>query len=228
MSTVWDDGNTIAHDLCDYYDGVIEKKDIASLTETILGANINLDARNKRGQTPLLLLSTPSHFSNTVFNVMTALLKAGADPMAQDQLGKSPVLEAAKSGTAKYVEAFLETNLHQIERGSNGGSCRTTDTHGVEDVEQRFYWKDWELPTRVIDWDTARQIVFNLRSLLAEDVDSRVRKSAFVVLARKHVGFVASAVAEGGHSPPRREGLRKELNYIIRDNRARGCQIPVV
>lgn len=230
VCAVWEDGNTIAHDFCsalsDWNGSNAGRLLIQSMAETILGASASPDCRNKRGQTPLLLLSTTAYPSTVILHIIATLLKAGVDPFAQDQFGQSPVLEVARSTREKHIEAFLQADLDRRKLVDNGSRQCSTGSHEIEPTGERFYWEDWELSSKALDWGSARQVSFDPKSFLSEDVDKKSRESALVVLARKHVGIVASAVAEEGDPLLRREELRKELSYILRDYRTTGYDIP--
>lgn len=74
---------------------------------------------------------------------------------------------------------------------------------------------------------TARQTFFNPRSLLAADVDDKLRRVALFVLAEKHVGLISSAATKTGNTSGEFESLLRELGSILRDFRTLCPEIPV-
>ena len=225
LSTVWGDGNTIAHDICfisgNRDPGNSKGKDIRGFTDIILGLNTGVDSRNEKGQTPLLLLVTPKQLPIPFFPIMTSLMEVGTDPLAQDLFGESPLLEAAKWAPYEYVEALLRADLRSTSRSVGENPPNAVESHDNTAKERRLYWEDWELASAATDWATARRIVFNPIFLLPEDVDENLRDTALGVLAKKHASFVAAAVSERGGSPSR-ETLRGGLGSIMRDYRTMG------
>ena len=145
--------------------------------------------------------------------------------MAQDKFGDCPLLQAAKWAPTCDLEALFEADLQRRIR-AEGRSHRDWPGSGEVGAEDRLYWGDWKFSAGATHWNAARLITFNASDFLSLDVDDKIRKVAFVVLAKKHVAGVVRDAANTV-SPARRETLRKELASILRDYRTMNHEIPV-
>lgn len=87
------------------------KKEMPAIVEILVTAGADINARDKRGATPLIAAA-----GNTGDDAMTVILARGADPDATDRSGNTPLhLLASDSGKKDRVKG----ELRLIEAGAN-------------------------------------------------------------------------------------------------------------
>ena len=79
-------------------------------------ARVDLNPRDRKGNTPLHLAAAGMHFSTA-----SLLLKAGADPRAIDECGWTPLHFATASGSAETAAAILAFNHDVVHARDNEG-----------------------------------------------------------------------------------------------------------
>lgn len=89
-----------------------------AVAELLMKAGAPLEARDRRGNTPLLTVTLENPFSA----VAELLLKAGADPRAANSSGISVLHAAATYGTTEYFEMLLKVGADVNCRDSQGAT----------------------------------------------------------------------------------------------------------
>ena len=230
LNAAQDYENSIGHDLATY---IRKQHETAKyfpnrLAEKLFVTDIKLNNRNKKGQTPFLLLVSFTSSPNELIQLITRCLKAGADLLAEDHLGICPLLCMTRWKTKMpYLDDLLKIYLQGRSKDRTVTLDSTSHPRRVEPEGQRVYWEDWELAADATDWATAREIFFHPKNRSRVDVNEKLRKSILIALADKHVGLVSEAFAKAADSSIEKEALRRELARIFQDLRTVGREIPV-
>ena len=226
-------GNSIGHDLATYLRRKATEYEFPDgVVDLFFEMNINLNNRNKKGQTPFLFLVSFTWSPNKLLiKLITRCLEAGADLFAEDHLGVCPLVCIARWKTkAPYLDDLLKVYLRQRPRKWTVTVHDTAKPCEEEPEGQRLYWEDWELAADTTDWATARKIFFGPKCRLAVDIDENMRKRALVALADKHVDLISEALAKAGDFFIEKEVFRKisrrKLADIFQDLRAIRREIP--
>lgn len=84
-----------------------ERGDVQQVNEIINTGDVNCEVRDESGNTSLLLAARKSHFQ-----VVEALLAAGAQPDACNRRRRTPLMEAASVGDEKSATALIDYAAH--------------------------------------------------------------------------------------------------------------------
>ena len=220
----WEDGNTILHELCSPNDGrPVGRSRIVSSMKKALEAGASPNARNKRGETPLLLIFLAKDRAKDFIHAVDLLLESGADPFLQDTSGNCPLVLAGKMKSVPDFTRWLRLDLQRRdERARQGKQLENSEARGPGG---RFHWKEWELAVKAEDWSVARKVAFYDAEGGSYDICYKLKKDALIVLAERFVGRLG-VTDEGDVSPGVKEVRRKTLATILRDCREKNCQLP--
>jgi ankyrin repeat protein len=157
-----------------------ERRDSTSL-QALVGRKVNVNAPQADGTTAL-------HWAVHWNDVATAklLLRAGADPMARNRFGATPLSEAALTGSAELVAALLEagadakglttadgeTVLMTAARAGNVEAVRMLVDRGA-DVNAREHYKG----QTALMWAAAERHAGVVKLLLERGADWQVRST---------------------------------------------------
>jgi len=127
----------------------------SGVRETVLllidhGADVNARARTKFRNTPLQVALLPGQLSTS-----TVLLERGADPLARQLHGVSPLMEAALLGRRDLVELLLEHGAELNSRADDGRNAVTEALRGKH-PELAAYLKSRGGKTAELTADLAR------------------------------------------------------------------------
>ncbi len=88
-----------------------------NVVRLLLARGANVNARNRRGVTPLMLAAGTA---NVGTDIVQWLLDRGADPQAQDDLGKNALFYAAQNGHTDTLKLLLSKGVNINSRDKRG------------------------------------------------------------------------------------------------------------
>lgn len=114
-----DNNSKTEHKINDISDILLDKKTIATMTpeklKNLISKGANVNAKNKKGTTVLMLYSASSSFDN-----IKILLDNGADINAANSQGGTALMGACQKNTKEVITLLLQRGAHQDARTTNG------------------------------------------------------------------------------------------------------------
>ncbi|KAI9155484.1 Serine/threonine-protein phosphatase 6 regulatory ankyrin repeat subunit C [Paramyrothecium foliicola] len=169
------------------------------------GANANY-IHTQSGRSPLTALLKKKKFYKSVMKPMEVLLSHGADPWLFDGNGSCGLFEVIGSfgdDAAALVLPMLEADMKAE------GQPVTADCQVVE----RVHWDGWKQAIAARNWEEAIQLILSEKHTF-HDIDSRIKKLAIIILARKHMSLARVVFKDGS------DAIMKRRTYVAEILRA--------
>jgi len=215
-----EDGNSVLHELCSRCDrfSLSSSRMLGELVDTVLNRGGNPNIQNRKGETPLLLLTRvtrrsfdwlPRHNLDWE-GIIKKLLSFGADPMLQDESGKCALFQAAEAKPPL-------SDLGPLLIAAAGGKRPWPDLPYL-DADKRVWWQNWNLAMQLDHWAEEKNLLA-FRGTRSDKLMVRAEK----VLAEDRLEKATKLSCEG--DPDKQEAHRKYFASILRDCRTKNVRI---
>lgn len=110
----------------------------ARAIEALLKAGADIEARDERGKSPLLLVA--GDIDNV--GVIEVLLRAGADIEARDEKGKTPLIFAAERASyPEIINMLLKAGANAMAKDADGRAVLDYAKANKKIYKTKVYWK---------------------------------------------------------------------------------------